>query len=425
MAEDTTAITGESLIDGIADWLIGEALGDTALGPLFDGCCRRLYAAGVPLLRGHMAHRTLHPLFESETFTWRRDAGVAHESFPHGQSAATEAWQQSPLYFMLQSKTPILRRRLTSDEALLDFPILHEFRERGATDYLAYIVPFGPAQEDREQDGIVVSWTTDRESGFTDQDVRSLLRIQRRLAVAAKMTIEAQIARTVVTTYLGRTAGLKVLNGSIRRGDGERIRAVIWYSDLRGSTEMADRLPADKYMDVLNGYFECAAGGVLDNRGEVLAFIGDAVLAIFPLDGVAPAEGAANGTDRAQAAGRLALAAAEAAAARLAKLNKKRAKAGQAPLAYGLALHVGEVVFGNIGVPARLEFSVIGRTVNEVARLESLTKTLGRPLLVSRAFAELAGGGWESLGEQALPGVDRPIEVLAPKQAATTLSAAS
>lgn len=418
MSEESTASTGEGLIDGIADWLIGEALGDSELGPLFDGCCRRLYAAGVPLLRGHMAYRTLHPLFESETFTWRRDAGVARESFPHGQSAVTEAWHQSPLYFMLQTKIPILRRRLTGKEALLDFPVLHDFRERGATDYLAYIVPFGPPSKVREQDGIVVSWTTDRESGFTDRDVRDLLRIQRRLAVAAKMTIKQQIARTVVITYLGPTAGLKVLNGSIRRGDGERIRAVIWYSDLRGSTEMADRLSAEEFIDVINAYFECAAGAVLDNEGEVLGFIGDAVLAIFPLDETAPTGGA-------QAAGRRALAAAAAAATRLAKLNKARAKAGQAPLAYGLALHVGDVVFGNIGVPARLEFSVVGRTVNEVARLESLTKTLDRPLLVSRAFADLAGGRWESLGEHALPGVNQPIEILAPKRAAAARRAAS
>lgn len=302
---------------------------------------------------------------------------------------------------MVRQQQPLLRRRLTGEEALVDFPVLAELRDAGATDYLAYLIYFGGGP----RDGIAGSWATDRPTGFSDRDIQSLLRVQRRFGVAAKMRIREKIAENVVHTYLGRNAGRRVLRGQIQRGDGETLRAAIWYSDLRGSTRMADALPRDDYIRTLNGYFECAGGAVVAQDGEVLSFIGDAILAIFPIDGDTAGEACSR-----------ALAAARKAQARLEVLNESRRAAGLEPLSFGLGLHLGDVLFGNVGLPERVSFSVIGATVNEVARLEALTKELGHPVLATAAFAQQTAIAWRELGPFELRGVGAPIEVLAPAE---------
>ena len=305
---------------------------------------------------------------------------------------------------MLDSGIPFLRRRLTGADALVDFPILEELRDRDATDYLSYAVRFGDLEPD-EQDvnsGLLGSWATDRASGFSGRDIQSLLRIQQRLAVACKVTINDQTARTILTTYLGPDAGEKVMNGQIKRGDGQTIHAVIWYSDLRNSTKLAASMPAEDFLDLLNAYFECTAGAVLAHGGEVLRFIGDAVLAIFPF-------GDGNKRDCCEAA----LAAAHEADRRNDETNEERSGTGQETFDFGLALHVGDVMFGNIGVPERLEFSVIGPAANEVARLEDMTKTLNRRILMSKEFTSELPLDWDSLGEHELRNVDSPMEIFA------------
>ena len=182
---------------------------------------------------------------------------------------------------MLSTQIPFLRRRLAGEEAWLDFPVCRDLREQGASDYVAWMVPFGrDGEPGPHQDGVIGSWSTDRPSGFSDGEIRSLTRIQRRLVVSLKVQIKQQIARTVLATYLGMDAGRQVLDGHIRRGDGEMVHAVIWYSDMRDSTRLADSMAAEDYIKIVNSYFECTAGAVLANGGEVLRFIGDAVLAI-------------------------------------------------------------------------------------------------------------------------------------------------
>jgi adenylate cyclase len=396
--KDAKAPTGGSLIDGVADWLMTQALSEVTLEDLLDGCCARLAAAGLPLERGHIAFRTLHPLFHSTGLTWRRGQGVASESFPRSAPVMPDRFRQSPLFHMIESQIPFLRRRLTGDEALLDFPVLEEFRDQGITDYLGFMVGFS----DDPHDGIVGSWATTRASGFSERDVQILLRIQRRLGVAFKVHTREQIARNVLHTYLGPKTGRRVLDGQIERGDGETIHAVIWYSDLRNSTRLAAKLAPDAFFHLLNSYFECTAGAVLDAGGEVLLLIGDAVLAIFPLGpGV-----------REATACRKALAAAREAEARLARINQ--APDAGPPLKCGVGLHIGNVMYGNIGVPERLEFTVVGHAVNEVARLEGLTKRLGSGILVSADFARHLRLDWQALGAHKFEGVDDPQEVYAP-----------
>ncbi|MBM3485986.1 MAG: adenylate/guanylate cyclase domain-containing protein [Alphaproteobacteria bacterium] len=361
--EDGRTHGGGSLIDATADWLMAEALGDAEMQALFEGTCTRLAAAGIPLSRVNLAFGTLHPLVAAVSLTWTRDRPLVAEGFPHGREDSP-AWVTSPYRHMMERRVPFLRRRLTGDHAQLDFPIMTELRDRGATEYLAIATPFKsrPADWPRQpssSEGILASWATDHPPGFSAQDQLSLLRIQRRLAVACKVAIQAQIARNVATTYLGPTAGARVLDGQIKRGDHDTIHAVIWYSDLRRSTQIADSMPALDYLTLLNTYFECTAGAILAERGDVLGLVGDSVLAIFPTGSEAASERAARAS---------ALAASRNAHQRLAEINRTRAEGGLDPLAFGIALHMGEVMYGNIGVPERLEFSAVGPSVNEAAR---------------------------------------------------------
>ena len=394
----------EAAIQSVSDWLIGRALGDTGIEALFGGLCERLVEAGLPLWRAHVALSTLHPMFEAMSCTWRRGEGISVASYRHGDRDL-ENWQQSPYRNMIESGDRVMRRRLEGGNAELDYPILEEFKDKGATDYLALLTPFGEKPDAIQHlDGMISSWTTDREGGFDDGQIAAIERLEPRLGVAIKMRAREQTAVNVVSAYLGTIAGKRVLDGYIQRGDGEILHAAIWYSDLRGSTAMADSLPATEFLAVLNAYFECTAGAVLDHGGEVLRFIGDAVLAIFPIDGPGGGERAA----------RMALAATTDAEGRMARVNAERADKGELGLDFGLGLHVGELMFGNIGVPERVEFSVIGAAANEVARLEGLTKELERRVVMSAAFARLLPAECESLGRHSLRGVSAEQEVFAP-----------
>ena len=384
----------------VADWLVSQALAGTEMEAMFEGCCLRLRAAGIPVLRGSLGFHTLHPLYAAITMTWHRDDGMGSTGHLHGTFGVSEEWKQSPLNHMMVTAIPFIRRRLVGDEAVVDFPVLEEFRDKGATDYLGYLVPFG----DTIDDGILGSWTTDRATGFTDREIQSLQRLQWRLAVVCKIIIKEQIASNIVTAYLGPDAGRRVLGGHIKRGDCETIPAVIWYSDMRRSTALAESMAAEQFLAVVNSYFECTAGAVLDHGGEVLRFIGDAVLAIFPVrdDGASTEEACAA-----------ALTAAREADSRMAALNRERTGAGDEALAFGLALHVGDLLFGNIGVPERVEFSVIGRAANVVARIEDLTKPLSRHILASGEFVANLTFTPPSLGTHELRGVGEPVEVFA------------
>jgi adenylate cyclase len=398
-----------ALVDQVVDWLMAQSLQEADIESLFEGYCERLYAAGLPLFRLHIAYRTLHPLISGIGMTWRRGEPIDIQRFPHHKGPEPERWLKSPHYHMIEHRVPMMRRKLTGPEALLDFPVLHEFRDDGGTDYLAFLVPFSEGAND----GLIASWLTDRDTGFSDAEIPAIIRVQQRFAVACKILTRGEIARNVMTTYLGPDAGLRVLDGQIRRGDGEQIHAAVWFSDLRGSTAMAETTTPEDYIATLNAFFDAVGGAVLAKHGEILGFIGDAVLAIFPIR---------KGQATSAQACKRALAAARLAAQRVAKLNKDRATAGRDPIAYGLGLHLGDVTFGNIGVAERLAFSVIGPTVNEVARLEGLTKKVGRPVIASELFREALANGaaWENLGEHKLSGVHRALKVFAPAAEADT-----
>jgi adenylate cyclase len=391
-----------SPFDAISDWLVHETLGDRPLEELVSGCCERLWAAGVPLYRVVVALPTLHPLYAAYGVLWTRGKGVSR--FEQDRAGlALPYYTRSPFAYLVRHDLPFVRRRIEGAAAADDFPILAELRAEGVTDYAAVRIRMSTVSGgDPRFNGVMASWATDTPGGFSDGHLTAVQRLLQSLAVACKVRLTEGMTRNVLVAYLGREAGERVLRGTIGRGDGATIRSAIWFSDLRDSTPLAERLTRDEFIAALNCYFDATAGAVMAEGGEVLRFIGDAVLAIFPIGG-----------DPASAACRRAVAAARAACARLAASNESRQARGEPRLAFGLGLHVGDLMFGNIGVPERLEFSVIGPAANEVARLESASKGLGRTVLATRAFAEQLDQPWEPLGPQVLRGVGDPIDVFA------------
>lgn len=256
----------------------------------------------------------------------------------------------------------------------------------------------------------VATIATRREGGFSPDDFSTIERLLRLLALHVERHIANRIAANVLDTYLGTAAGRQVLEGSIRRGSGTRISAVIWSSDLRGFTDLADRLAPAEMITVLNAYFDVMAGAVIAHGGEVLKYIGDGLLAVFPLDDGYGGPSAADA----------ALAAANAAEEALAHLNETpppalKAIEGWAPLRSGVGLHEGEVFFGNVGAPERLDFTVIGKAVNAASRIEGLCKPLGKTILLSGPVAAAVSQPLESLGHHELRGVAAPVEILTPR----------
>ncbi len=400
MAESASAAS-RALVERVAEWLMAQALKDADLETVVRGCCERLHAAGVPIARVQLSFSMLHPLYRAVGYTWRRGQGLQVDAYRHTTgNAPADRFLKSPYYHLLKHELDHLRRRLDTGGAS-EFSIFDDLRKEGLTDYLAFTKSF----EAGRQQGMLGSWSTDQRGGFTDGDIESLLHVQDALAVACKMAARTGVAKSALTTYLGPKAGERVLSGQIKRGDGETTRAAIVWGDLRKSTEMAEQLGRQAYIDNLNGFFDATAGAVADAGGEILSFIGDGFLAIFPCE--------RNQKDSSEAC-KLALSAALEASRRMAETNRQRAAKDEAPLGYGLGLHVGNVMFGNVGLAERLSFSVFGATVNEVARLETLTKKFVTPIVASEEFRTYCGGEWEALGAESLRGVNSPIAVFRP-----------
>ena len=384
------------------EWLLTEALIITSIPELLGGLCRRLVAEDIPLWRMYCLIRTLHPQVFGTSYTWRRDTDAIEEvSAPHGTLEST-LHLESPCAAIFDGASAI-RRRLDIARPRLDFPILEDLHAENATDYVAMPLPFSDGQVS------VISFAADRPGGFSEQELERIHDTLPVLGLRIEVQAMRRTAGTLLNTYLGRHSGERVLNGLIKRGDGEDIHAVIWFCDLRDSTALADSMPREAFLGLLNAFFDCVAGAVLEHGGEVLRFMGDAVLAIFPTGQVSTtAHRECRGIE---SACRAALAAATVAQANLKALNAARARTEDPPLGFGLALHMGDVMYGNVGVPERLEFTVIGAAANEAARLEDMCKTLDRPILVSAEFARCFPGELVSLGKHNLRGISVPQEI--------------
>jgi adenylate cyclase len=384
-------------IDNILEWLTGPAQRIASASRAFDEFAWRLLAAGLPVLRVSLHAGTLHPQYLGATYTWWRTEArttvimIAHEVLdliPHNENPVLRVREDGET----------LRRSLEGESPTLDFTVLQELRAVGATDYLAMPVPsaFGSHY--------AVTFASDRPGGFGAAEVAVLTRAAHRLALLADLHSQRFIARNLLTAYLGPKTGPRVLAGEIRRGTGEEIGAVLWSSDLRGFTERSDRLPGTRMIAILNALFEAQAEAITAHGGEVLKFIGDGLLAIFPIEDAGFAGIAA----------RNALEAARETQEAVAALSSHEAMAGEAPLKIVVALHVGHVIYGNIGAAERLDFTVIGPAVNLVSRMEAIAKAQNLPIVVSDDFAQSYGGPLVSLGRHQLRGLAQPHELFRP-----------
>jgi len=381
-------------------------------------------AAGLPVRRLHLSVTLLHPQFASVSATWYRDSAAAEtESHDYG-SWHRAPFVGSPLHYFLTEVLPArmaaaggavalpievsepLRFRLEAGEGCERFEVLREFRAAGATDYVLLGTTFtgGAPDEGPETRGVIVSWTTDRPGGFGAADLDGLARLQPLFAACLRIGIERRIAETVLETYLGRDAGRRVLAGHIRRGSVEAIEAAILVADLRGFTALADRLDRDGLIALLDADLEAIVDAVEGAGGQVLKFLGDGLLATFPLDGAAPAAVCARALDAACRA-----------VDAVAALDAGRAAAGTPTAGLDVALHLGTVAYGNVGSRTRLDFTVIGPAVNEASRIEALCGAIGAPILASRSFVEAAGQPerFRSVGEHRLRGVAAPQRLYA------------
>lgn len=395
-----------TLINEVGEWLIDQALEEPEIVSLFEQVCQRLRAVGVPIARARLTWPTLHPLFQAETVIWKLGEETEFDQFKH-QDEVSDEWLQSPMHHMLENNLEVMRRNLDGPNKLVDFPILEELIEQGYSDYLIISTEFSKSIVFGEQkrNGIFVMWASDRPDGFSDDDVAALKKIQRRFAAACKTVVQTRIARNVTETYLGKYAGNQVLDGAIKLGDGQFVQAIVWYCDMRNSTAMADTMPPDQLLDLLNDYFNVTAGPAIEFGGEVLDFIGDAVLAIFPY---------VDEAGKSQAI-RMSTMALEKSQAMATETNATRKKEGKPEFRYGVGITSGNVMFGNIGVATRLAFTVIGPVVNEVERIESLTKSVDASALVSTDIANLDKEKWVSIGSHRLTGVAKTQELFALK----------
>lgn len=335
--------------------------------------------------------RTLHPQFMGATIEWRETWPEARFT-PHGHGGLnTQAYQNSPVR-VLFGDAEGLRQRLDIDGDF-EFGIYDTLRQEGFTDYVGLPLLLTNGQR------LASSWVTDRPGGFTTDDLKQLNDLIPILAMNAEIRMNKRIAKNLLNTYVGRYAGERILAGDITRGSGATIRAAIWTCDMRGFSSLSERWDRDHLIDCLNHYFDVMAQPVEEHGGEILKFIGDAMLAVFPLEHPSACHRAFDAAMEAQAGMR--------------ELNQKRVANGYEELGYGIALHVGDVMYGNIGSSNRLDFTVIGPAVNIASRLEELSKELRRRFLVSKDFFSMCDRSKAelvSVGNFRLRGVSREIE---------------
>jgi len=354
-------------IRAVVDWLIDGARSAPQPQQVLAELSERLAACGIPL--------------------WRPGAQIEVSEAPF-ELLETAEFRDNPIARVYETGRAI-RRKLTDPNSAVDFPVLADLRAQGVTDYLASPLFF--------TDGAihVVTCTTREPGGFTDTQVAGIEAIITPLARVAEIRALRRTASTLLDTYVGHDAGERILAGRIRVGDIEEIHAAIWLSDMRGFTALADGLPPRVLIDLLNRYFDCQVPVIIDHGAEVLKFMGDGLLAIFTIAG--------NETEVC----RRALAAARRAQANIAALSDS----AMPGLRFGLALHIGDVLYGNIGSGNRLDFTCIGPAVNCAARIEKLTGQLGRAILASDEFARYCPGEFIALGEFSLAGFSAPQSI--------------
>ncbi|CAN5482867.1 adenylate/guanylate cyclase domain-containing protein [soil metagenome] len=373
----------------ITDRLI-EGDGATVLpSNMIKNLCEALLLAGLPLWRFGVFVQTLHPEVFGRNFIWQEGESQILTGTVDFDFVDSDAFNASALKIVFQEGREV-RCRL---DGPTQFPFLDEMRALGATDYLATPLRF--------IDGSVhaASWATRQAGGFSDEQIVGLHAVIPALTRLVESISQRRMMTTLMNTYVGARAGDRILGGQIRRGHTETMHAAIWLSDLRGFTALSDRLSPESVVEILNLYFDCQVAPILAHDGEVLKFMGDGLLAVFPIDG-----------NEQEVCARVLAAAAEA-RANVAALEYASAANATERFRFGVALHVGKILYGNIGGGNRLDFTCIGPAVNLAARLEKIAAKLHRTIVASSAFAGICSGGWHELGEFPIAGFAEPQHV--------------
>lgn len=384
-----------ALSDGVVDWLTNGTRDQRFVDNVFAEMCIRLREAGIPLKRSTLHIRIQHPQWLGARIMWSdgmREAEIGRVDF---DVMGRSEFIGSPANEVLNG-APEVRENLEQDPALgRKHALYDEMRAMGLTDYVAW--PLYHTLGKRH----LITFATDRPGGFDDAHLAALKKVLPVLALVSEIRVKNRLARTLLETYVGTHAGELILAGATRRGTGTTVRAAIMICDLRDFTRISDNWPRDDVIDLLNDYFDAMSEPIARHGGEILKFIGDGLLAIFPLS-------------QPKACVNLLHAVTEAREAMVA-LNERNSATGRAPLNYGIGVHVGDVMYGNIGSKARLDFTVIGPAVNMASRLETLTKQIGKPVLLSRDFAEMVAPEFEleRVGQHTVRGFSDPIELFA------------
>ena len=388
----------------IEAWLLGDAIQENDLLTLFESLAWRLVAAGFPFERASLHAGTLHPQLIGFAWNWERADGLCDEQKVAPGALQADGYRKNPLFQVLEYGKAF-RGDPRDPEMAARYPIMASLAQQGYTEYI--VTPLGAGTYHNAASG-----ATKDPAGFGEENRKALRHIFQLFALHVERHIVLRIARNVLDTYLGSAAGSQVLAGTIHRGSGHAIRAVVWMSDLRGFTDLSDRLQGAQMITLLNAYFERMAGAVIAHGGEVLKFIGDGLLAVFPLDTFGSGEAAAEA----------ALNAAQESLKAIDALNAAPSEAlaaipGWQPLKSGIGLHEGDVFFGNVGAAERLDFTVIGRAVNEASRVESLSKILGRNILITEPVAKRLKRPLDALGAHTLRGLATPVALFSPAAA--------
>lgn len=379
-------------LDALAAELIAQGLEGASLDRVLARYCDGLCALGIPVLRVHVAMTAKHPEFGGDAHHWWRGKGATRERFARTEGGPSDNWLLSPLYHLLQQEEATMR--LAVDAAAASrYPLLADLRKQGATDYFAAKVGFVPPPE--LSDGMMISWTTDAEAGFSDDDLYCAQRLLPALSLAFKSQAKHQMAEDLLSAYLGADAGWRVLSGSITRGSVETVEATILYFDLQNFTRLSETVPGPDLIAMLNAYFGAVVPVIEAHGGNVLKFMGDGLLAIFAQDDT-------------EAAGLAGIDAVLAIRAEMAEINRQRRADGLQTTDFNAALHAGEVLYGNIGAPNRLDFTVIGPAVNTASRILGMCDPVGQDIAISARVARPAmekRPGLVSLGSYRLRGV--------------------
>ena len=379
----------------VRDWILSARDSYGRLNQFLDGYARQLREVGIPLDRATLHLRQLNPQIRARTLLWSRDAGGTVETTRQHGIEIEDIYLRSPVKPIFEG-APMIERRLDGSPGPFDFNILEELNDQGITHYVIMSLDLwvlGPA---------AISVATRKKEGFSEDELAIIKNTNAVFGTAIELQETWQLARTLLDTYVGHNAGERILNGAIRRGTAEEIHAIILYCDLRDFTPLSEATDQSQVVGLLDRYFEAVAAPVLEQGGEILKFIGDGMLAIFPC----PANHVHDCTAAASA-----LTAARAAQDAMAKLRQGDSGA---PLRCGIALHVGDVLFGNVGAASRLDFTVIGPAVNLVTRIEPFSKQSPSEIVVSQEFAARHGGEFSSLGRHSLKGIAVEREILQP-----------